>query len=166
MKRFSGFLDRNHNRMKKRIAFISDHASPLAVIGSIDSGGQNVYVAELAKRLAESGLLVDVYTRKDDQSLEDIVEFAPGVRVINIHAGPEKHIPKEFLMEFMGEFYNEMLSFIDRENINYDLIHANFFMSGLVAMQIKAKLNIPFVITFHALGKVRKLHQKEADKFH
>jgi D-inositol-3-phosphate glycosyltransferase len=165
MKRFSGFLDRNHNRMKKRIAFISDHASPLAVIGSIDSGGQNVYVAELAKRLAESGLLVDVYTRKDDQSLEDIVEFAPGVRVINIHAGPEKHIPKEFLMEFMGEFYNEMLSFIDRENINYDLIHANFFMSGLVAMQIKAKLNIPFVITFHALGKVRKLHQKEADKF-
>jgi D-inositol-3-phosphate glycosyltransferase len=165
MKRFSGFLGRNHIRMKKRIAFISDHASPLAVLGSIDSGGQNVYVAELAKRLAETGLLVDVYTRKDAETLQNVVHYAPGVRIINIQAGPQKHIPKEFLLEFMEEFSNEMLSFMETQSLSYDLIHANFFMSGLVAMKLKAKLNIPFVITFHALGKVRKLHQKEADKF-
>ncbi|MEJ7560616.1 MAG: glycosyltransferase [Pedobacter sp.] len=151
--------------MNKRIAFISDHASPLAVLGSIDSGGQNVYVAELAKRLAETGLLVDVYTRKDSESLHHVVDYAPGVRIINIQAGPEKHIAKEFLLEFMGDFCNHMLKFIESQELTYDLIHANFFMSGLVAMQLKAKLNIPFVITFHALGKVRKLHQKEADKF-
>ncbi|HEX8609355.1 MAG TPA: glycosyltransferase [Pedobacter sp.] len=165
MKRFSGFLGRNHIRMNKRIAFISDHASPMAVLGSIDSGGQNVYVAELAKRLAETGLEVDVYTRKDAESLRDVVDYAPGVRIINIEAGPQKHIAKEFLLEYMGEFYNQMLCFIESEELTYNLIHANFFMSGLVALRLKAKLNIPFVITFHALGKVRKLHQKEADKF-
>jgi D-inositol-3-phosphate glycosyltransferase len=165
MKRLSGFLGRNYMRMKKRIAFISDHASPLALLGSIDSGGQNVYVAELAKRLAESGLLIDVYTRKDDKSLQTIVDYAPGVRIINIHAGPEQHIPKEFLLEYMEEFCSEMLGFITAQGLSYDLIHANFFMSGFVAMQLKARLSIPFVITFHALGKVRKLHQKEADKF-
>jgi D-inositol-3-phosphate glycosyltransferase len=165
MKRLSGSLGRNYIIMKKRIAFISDHASPLAVLGSIDSGGQNVYVAELAKRLSESGLLIDVFTRKDDSTLQTVVDYAPGVRIINITAGPQQHIPKEFLLPFMEEFASGMMCFIEDQRISYDLIHANFFMSGVVAMELKAKLNIPFVITFHALGKVRKLHQKEADKF-
>jgi len=55
--------------MKKRIAFISEHASPLATLGGIDNGGQNVYVAELSTELARKGYLVDVYTRKDDKEL-------------------------------------------------------------------------------------------------
>lgn len=151
--------------MKKHIAFISEHASPLATLGGVDSGGQNVYVAELAKELAKRGYDVDVFTRKDNISLPEIVKFYPHVRVIHIEAGPSKFIEKEQLLQYMDQFAENMQYFIERNQITYQLIHANFFMSAWVAYKLKAQLNIPFTVTFHALGLVRKQHQKEADKF-
>jgi D-inositol-3-phosphate glycosyltransferase len=151
--------------MKKRIAFISEHASPLATLGGVDSGGQNVYVAELAKQLAKRGYEIDVFTRWDDMELCEIINWVPGVRVIHVKAGPLNIIPKEELLQYMPAFTASMLSFIGKEKIQYDLIHANFFMSAMVAANLKEILNIPFVVTFHALGHVRRIHQKEQDKF-
>lgn len=151
--------------MKKRIAFISEHASPMAQLGGADSGGQNVYVAELAGQLVKKGYEIDVFTRWENSGLPQSINYHPGLRVIHIEAGPVEQIPKEELLPYMDEFTAGMLDFIQVERITYDLIHANFFMSGLVAMNLNEKLNIPFVITFHALGRVRKMHQKEADRF-
>lgn len=151
--------------MKKRIAFISEHASPMAQLGGADSGGQNVYVAELAGQLVKKGYEIDVFTRWENSGLPQSINYHPGLRVIHIEAGPVEQIPKEELLAYMDEFTAGMLDFIQVERITYDLIHANFFMSGLVAMNLNEKLNIPFVITFHALGRVRKMHQKEADRF-
>ncbi|TSD63343.1 glycosyltransferase family 1 protein [Inquilinus sp. KBS0705] len=149
----------------KRIAFISEHASPLAILGGVDTGGQNVYVAQLAKHLAARGLYVDVFTRKDNQELEDVINWVPGVRVINVTAGPATNVIKEDLLQYMDEFKSNMVAFIINEQMHYSLIHANFFMSAYVAMGIKQELDIPFVVTFHALGHVRKIHQPEEDKF-
>ncbi len=151
--------------MKKRIAFISEHASPLATLGGIDNGGQNVYVAELSTALAHKGYLVDVYTRKDSMSIDNVVYWKPGVRVINIKAGPEVFVEKEQLLCHMNEFSQNMLQFIKTKNISYSIMHANFFMSALVASCIKKELHIPYVVTFHALGLVRLAHQKQMDKF-
>ncbi len=151
--------------MKTRIAFISEHASPLAALGGVDSGGQNVYVAELSKYLSQRDYLVDVYTRWEDDSLQQVCELLPGVRVIHVEAGPVSVIPKEQLLDHMGEFRDNMIGFITQEDLSYRLIHANFFMSALVAMEIKERLGIPFVVTYHALGKVRRIYQKEADQF-
>ncbi len=151
--------------MKRRIAFISEHASPLATLGGVDNGGQNVYVAELSKALALKGYKIDVYTRKDDADIDDVVNWLPNVRVINIKAGPEKFVEKENLLGYMNEFTCNMLSFIRKEKLSYALMHANFFMSGLVASSIKKRTGIPYVVTFHALGLVRLAHQKEMDKF-
>jgi D-inositol-3-phosphate glycosyltransferase len=151
--------------MKKKIAFISEHASPLATLGGVDSGGQNVYVAELAKHLARSGFDIDIYTRKDHPALPEIYYWAPGVRVIHAVAGPEDNIAKEELLQYMPAFRDYMLSFISQHQLVYDVIHANFFMSALVASDIRKELRIPFVVTFHALGHVRRIHQKEQDKF-
>lgn len=150
--------------MKKTIAFISEHASPLATLGGIDSGGQNVYVAEIPKQLVKLGYNVDIYTRKENES-PAVVNWLPGIRVIHVKAGPEKIVPKEKLLYLMEEFANNMISFIREEDLDYNLVHANFFMSALVASKIKKVFNIPYVVTFHALGLVRKLHQKEMDKF-
>src|ERR1700712_735290 len=103
--------------MRKRIAFISDHASPLALLGGIDNGGQNVYVAELSKELAHKGYQVDIFTRKDSEHITEVVNWLPGVRVINIKAGPEKFVEKEKLLPFMNEFTCNMLRFIKDGNI-------------------------------------------------
>jgi len=151
--------------MKKRIAFISEHASPLATLGGVDSGGQNVYVAELPKQLVKLGYNVDVYTRKESYEINEVINWLPGIRVIHVKAGPEKVVPKEKLLYLMEEFANNMIAFIRREEVVYELVHANFFMSALVASKVKKVFHIPYVVTFHALGLVRKIHQKEMDQF-
>lgn len=151
--------------MKKKIAFISEHASPLASLGGVDSGGQNVYVAELAKYVSTLDYDVDIYTRWENPSLPRVIRWLPGVRVIHVQAGPVQIIPKEELLQHMPAFREDMLLFIKKENIRYALMHANFFMSALVAAELKEVLLIPFVVTFHALGRVRLIHQGAQDKF-
>ena len=151
--------------MKNRIAIISEHASPIAELGGADGGGQNVYVGEISAQLVQKGYKVDIYTRWENYKLPRVITYRPGVRVIHIEAGPVEVLAKEELLPYMDDFRDEMKRFIREEQVTYSLIHANFFMSGLVAMQLKEALNIPFVITFHALGHVRRIHQKEQDKF-
>ena len=149
----------------RKIALISEHASPLATIGSVDSGGQNVYVAHVALQLAKLGYLVDVFTRRDSEASPVIVDWMPGVRVINVPAGPARFIPKETMLSCMDGFARFMLNFVRKNTIHYDLVHANFFMSGMVAEQFKQATGAPFVITFHALGRVRRLCQGRSDGF-
>lgn len=147
------------------IAFISEHASPLATLGGVDTGGQNVYVAQVAKYLVRKGYMVDVFTRWEDAEQPQIIEWLPGVRVIHVKAGPVEIIPKENILDYMPEFTRNMLDFIKTTEADYELIHAHFFMSGLVAANLKAALDIPFAITFHALGHVRRIHQGNSDLF-
>ncbi len=147
-----------------RIALISEHASPLAHQGGVDAGGQNVYVLHVAQALARLGHHVDVLTRRDQRSLPTAVDMRPGVRVLHIDAGPPEFVPKEKLLPHMKAFGTETLRLM-RRSLPYDVVHGNFFMSGLVGLRLQRQLNVPLVQTFHALGAVRRLHQKEADKF-
>ncbi|MDQ9170457.1 glycosyltransferase family 1 protein [Oxalobacteraceae bacterium R-40] len=149
----------------RKIALISEHASPLATIGSVDSGGQNVYVAHVALQLAKLGYSVDVFTRRDNDSCDVVVEWLPGVRVIHVPAGPARFIAKERMLPHMDRFARFMIHFARKNDIQYDLVHANFFMSGMVAEQFKQATGTPFVITFHALGRVRRLCQGKSDGF-
>ena len=149
----------------RRVAIISDHASPLAHPGSIDSGGQNVYVACLARELALAGYLVDIFTRRDSMQHQQVVQWRDGIRVVHVPAGPAHHVPKEQMLPHMDAFARFVVRFARRQDALYEVVHANFFMSGMVAQQLKRVLGIPFVITFHALGQVRRLAQGTADAF-
>jgi len=149
----------------RRIALISEHASPLALPGSIDCGGQNVYVANLARELALAGYLVDVFTRRDAAAQTSQVAHGAGVRVIHVPAGPAHYVPKEHLLPYVKQFARFVTRYARRQAAGYDIVHANFFMSGMVAQHLKQALGIPFVITFHALGHVRRLAQGAADAF-
>jgi phosphoheptose isomerase len=149
---------------KRRVCMISEHASPLAAAGGIDSGGQNIYVAQVARHLARFGYEVDVFTRRDNNRLPHVVEWKDGIRIVNVDAGPPKFIRKEDLLPHMTEFRDYCLGFMRAEK-PYDVVHANFWMSGLVAADIKRELGTPFVVTFHALGRVRRLYQGDADAF-
>jgi D-inositol-3-phosphate glycosyltransferase len=146
-----------------RLAMISEHASPLAALGGEDSGGQNVYVAELARRLGAMGHRLDVFTRRDSTLLPAVVPFAERVRVVNLPAGPAESVPKDDLFPYMAEFRDALYRFAREEPAAYDLVHANFWMSGWVACEAKRDLGLRFAQTFHALGEIKKLEQGADD---
>ncbi|EKE43847.1 hypothetical protein OCGS_2181 [Oceaniovalibus guishaninsula JLT2003] len=146
-----------------RLTMISEHASPLGALGGADGGGQNVYVGQVARHLVRHGWSVEVLTRRDDPDLPEVTEWLDGVRVVHVPAGPAAPIPKEDLLGLMPAFaaWTEAHCRDSRP----DLIHANFFLSGLVAADVSAATGIPFAITFHALGRVRRQAQGSADRF-
>ena len=150
------------NEAMANIAMISEHASPLAAAGGVDSGGQNIYVAQTARHLAKLGYAVDIFTRRDRDDLPDVVQWHPGIRVMHVRAGPPCFVRKESLLPLMPEFARQV-AHVAREMKKvgqpYALCHAHFFMSGLVARRLKQELGIPLVVTFHALGRVRLMHQ-------
>lgn len=146
------------------IALISEHASPLAAPGGVDAGGQNVYVAQTARLLSLRGHIVDVYTRRTSAEPPESITLRPGLRVIHVSAGPPEEIPKEALYEHMEDFTAAVIARMRRENPP-DVVHAHFWMSGMTAAAIRERLGVPFVITFHALGRVRRMHQGQADGF-
>lgn len=147
------------------IAIISEHASPLGAIGGTDAGGQNVYVAQIAKNLASLGHRVEVFTRKESIDDPIYIDLEEGYRVVNVPAGPQIKIPKEEILPLMEEFYRYLKDYIEVRDRKFDIVHANFWMSGLLAMRIKDDFNIPFAVTFHALGRVRRIHQGDRDHF-
>jgi glycosyltransferase involved in cell wall biosynthesis len=149
----------------RRIAIVSEHASPIAPAGSVDSGGQNVYVAQVARQLAAQGNQVDVFTRLDNAYLPPELEWDDGVRIVHVPAGPARELPKEDLLPYMADFGAFMRRYVDSRDEGYDLIHANFFMSALAALPVARHAGIPLAVTFHALGRVRRRHQAEADRF-
>jgi D-inositol-3-phosphate glycosyltransferase len=145
-----------------RIAMISEHASPLAALGSEDAGGQNTHVAEVSSALANLGHQVRVYTRRDAASLPEAVELREGVQVVHVPAGPPEPVPKNELLSFMPEFAGWLAGNWRHEWLP-DVAHAHFWMSGLAALSAGRRVDIPVVQTYHALGTVRKRHQGSRD---
>ncbi|MER6307990.1 glycosyltransferase [Streptomyces sp. NPDC001739] len=143
------------------IALVSEHASPLAVLGGVDAGGQNVHVARLAGALADRGHRVTVYTRRDAPDTPDQVGLRPGVTVRHIAAGPPCHLPKDELLPFIPEFGRLLTE--DWALGPPDVVHSHFWMSGLAALQATRKLDLPLAHTYHALGTVKRRHQKDSD---
>ncbi len=145
------------------VAFVSEHASPVALLGSQDAGGQNVYVDEVSRQLGQLGYAVDIFTRRDDRDAPEVIEWAPNVRVVNLLAGPPEFVVKDALWPLMPAFRDALLEFAARDGVAYDLLHGNFWMSGWVVAEVSQRLGIPAVHIFHAMGKTKQLHQGSAD---
>ena len=144
-----------------RVAMVSEHASPLAVLGGVDAGGQNVHVAALAAALARRGVDVTVHTRRDDPGLPRRVEMTPGVTVDHVPAGPASPLPKDDRLPHMAAMADDLHRVWSRRRP--DVVHAHFWMSGVAALAAARPLGIPVVQTFHALGIVKKRHQGGKD---
>ncbi|MFE6222492.1 glycosyltransferase [Streptomyces sp. NPDC057854] len=143
------------------IALVSEHASPLAVLGGVDAGGQNVHVAQLAGALADRGHQVTVYTRRDDPGLDVTVPLRPGVLVHHVPAGPAAPIPKDDLLPHMEPFARYLAQQWYEEPP--DVAHAHFWMSGVATLRATEHTRVPFLQTYHALGTVKRRHQGDAD---
>jgi D-inositol-3-phosphate glycosyltransferase len=143
-----------------RIAMVSEHASPLAVLGEADAGGQNVHVAALADHLCRRGHEVTVYTRRDDPDLPDRVATEPGYTVEHVPAGPPEPIAKDLLLPHMPEFGDELA--LRWRHRPPDVAHAHFWMSGMATL-LAVGDQVPVAQTYHALGTVKRRHLGDAD---
>jgi glycosyltransferase involved in cell wall biosynthesis len=144
-----------------KIAMVSEHASPLAVVGEVDAGGQNVHVAMLSQALAAHGHEVTVYTRRDDRDLDDRVTFTRGVTVEHLAAGPPRHIRKDALLPYIPALSDALALRLAQDPPA--VVHAHFWMSGLAAVPAAAAVGVPVVQTFHALGTVKRRWQGSDD---
>src|SRR3954454_18684365 len=121
-----------------RIAMVSEHASPLAVLGGVDAGGQNVHVAALAAALGRLGHEVVVHTRRDDPGLARRVPLAPGVEVDHVDAGPPVVVPKDRLLAYTADFGEQLRQAWALERP--DVIHTHFWMSAVAALPVAREL--------------------------
>ena len=130
---------------------VSAQASPLAAMGGGDAGEQNVHVAELSAALARQGHRVTVYTRRDDPDLPEEVEAPQGYNVVHVPAGPPERLTDDELLRAMGPFAQYLAA--TWTTGGPDLIHAHFWMSGIVAELVAHQLHLPTVMRFHGLGR-------------
>jgi glycosyltransferase involved in cell wall biosynthesis len=144
-----------------RIAMVSEHASPLAALGGVDAGGQNVHVACLASALADLGHTVTVYTRRDAPDMPRRVEMCDGVDVVHLPCGPPEPLPKDALLGHIGELSHALGRELHRARP--DVVHAHFWMSGIATVGACRSLGVPTAVTFHALGSVKRRHQGPKD---
>ncbi|MDQ3248636.1 MAG: glycosyltransferase [Chloroflexota bacterium] len=151
----------------RRIAMLSVHTCPLALLGGKKTGGMNVYVRDFSRELGCYGIKVDVFTRSQDDCQPMIKhDLGNGGRVIHIPAGPEKPIPVAEVGNYLGEFTAGVLDFAEAEGITYDLIHSHYWLSGLVAEGLRRSWpGIPIVHMFHTLGHLKnQIAQDESER--
>jgi glycosyltransferase involved in cell wall biosynthesis/phosphoheptose isomerase len=140
---------------------VSEHASPLAALGGVDAGGQNVHVAALAEAMARRGARVVVHTRRDAPTPPERQRMSPGVEVHHVDAGPPEPVSKDELLPHMDAFADRLAESWSHERP--DVVHSHFWMSAYAALRAAAPLGIPVVHTFHALGVVKRRYQGERD---
>src|SRR5450631_2841640 len=140
-----------------RLAILSFHTSPLAQPGTGDGGGMNVYVRELASAVARQGHEVDVFTRCDSSAFPAIQLVEPGFRVHHVSAGPARPLERHELADHVKVFTDEVARSFDLYGLP-DAIHANYWLSGLAGHRLKHELNLPLIMTFHTLERVKADH--------
>ena len=147
-----------------RVAVLSVHTSPLAQPGAGDAGGMNVYVVELARRLAARNLAVDIYTRATSSTLPPAVEAFPGVTVQHVHAGPFEGLTKGELPGQLCAFAREVLRAEARHDQGwYDVVHSHYWLSGQVGALVRDRWGVPLVHSMHTMAKVKNASLARGD---
>ncbi|MFN0072108.1 MAG: glycosyltransferase [Chloroflexota bacterium] len=148
-----------------RVAMLSVHTSPLAQLGGWETGGMNVYVHELSRTLGNRGIDVDVFTRRQDASLETVTQIGPNARLIQLDAGPPRHFDKYAVLEYLPDLACNLQRFRNFSGATYDVIHAHYWLSGRLALPFRDRWRAPLVSTFHTLGHMKNdVAQDDAER--
>ena len=137
------------------------HTSPLDQPGAGDAGGMNIYVVESAERMAAMGVSVDIFTRRHNPDLPDIVELSPGVRVRHLNIGACSATKEELpaLIPNLSDAFSKVL-----EDEKYDVLHSHYWISGKVAMPVAKKFGIPLAHTMHTMARVKNMNLAEGER--
>jgi D-inositol-3-phosphate glycosyltransferase len=148
-----------------RVAMLSVHTCPLAAPGGKQTGGMNVYVREMARELGRMGVHVDVFTRSQNPAIPRVVELGQGARVVHLPAGPEAAMPREEVHRYLDEFVAGVEAFRWDEGLDYDLIHAHYWLSGVAGLALRDEWGVPLVQMFHTLGRLKNSVAQSRSEF-
>jgi D-inositol-3-phosphate glycosyltransferase len=148
-----------------RVCMLSVHTCPLAAPGGKETGGMNVYVRELMRQLGRRGVLVDAFTRSQSSAIPHIpdTDLGPNVRVIHVTTGPESPLPKVEAYRHLPQFVDGVRAFMAAHEVEYDLYHSHYWMSGWVAQRLAERRPAPIVQMFHTLGAMKDLSRGPDD---
>ena len=141
--------------MSLRVAMLSVHTCPLAALGGKETGGMNVYVRELARELARMRMSADIFTRSQNPAIPRVVTLAEGVRVVHLAAGPQAPMVRERMVDHLDAFVDGVDAFRIAGGLEYDLIHAHYWLSGAVGLALRQRWGVPVVQMFHTLGHLK-----------
>lgn len=153
-----------NNKNISRVCLLNPqgYVSHPAPLGKTDTGGQIVYILEVAKALGKKGIKVDIITRKFDGFLEEEKLF-DNVKIIRIPCGNGKFVVKEKLYELMPEFVENFMLYIEKKRLSYDIIHSHYWDGGYAGLLLAKMLDIPHIHTPHTLGKSKKIEMDVED---
>jgi D-inositol-3-phosphate glycosyltransferase len=158
-------LPAHRHRLPRRIATLSVHTSPLEQPGTGDAGGMNVYIVETAKRLADVGIEVEIFTRATSSELPPVAMLAPGVSVRHVTAGPFEGLIKEDLPAQLCAFTSGVLrAEAMREPGWYDILHSHYWLSGQVGWLARDRWGVPLVHSMHTMARVKNAALAEGDR--
>jgi D-inositol-3-phosphate glycosyltransferase len=138
-----------------RVAMLSVHTCPLAALGGKETGGMNVYVRELARELSRMRVAADIFTRSQNPNIPRVSAIDDGVRVVHLPAGPEAPMARERVRDHLDEFVDGVEAFRIGHGLDYDLIHAHYWLSGAVGLVLRDRWGVPLVQMFHTLGRLK-----------
>ena len=141
--------------MNLSVAMLSVHTCPLAALGGKETGGMNVYVRQVARELGGMGLHVDVFTRSQNPGIPRVVRLADRARVIHLPAGPQAPMARERVHAHLDEFVEGVEAWRLANGLEYDLLHGNYWLSGVVGLALRARWGAPLVQMFHTLGALK-----------
>lgn len=145
--------------MISRVAYLSMHTSPLLQPGRGDAGGMNVYIDELARTMADRGVEVDVFTRRESIDLPDTVTVDGAYRVHHVEAGPVHPMQITRMARFVREFGDGVLDRLETIAVP-DIVHSHYWLSGWAGLTVKRRLGVPLANSFHTLGRVKDLTKR------
>src|SRR5207249_730231 len=143
------------NPVNLHVAMLRVHTCPLAALGGKETGGMNVYGREVSRELGRMGVSVDVFTRSQDPSIPRVVRLGERARVIHLAAGGEAPMARERVYDHLDEFVEGIEAWRIAEAIDYDLIHAHYWLSGVAALTLKTRWSVPVLQMFHTLGRLK-----------
>ena len=141
--------------MSLRVAILSVHTCPLAALGGKETGGMNVYVRETARELARMRMSADIFTRSQNAAIPRVVQLAEGVRVVHLAAGPQAPMARERVFDHLDEFVDGVEAFRIATGVEYDLVHAHYWLSGAAGLALRRRWGAPLVQMFHTLGRLK-----------